>query len=394
MRILHITADYPDPLDNLKPTAISNLLSLADNHENRVVSINRIGWRSGIYAIDFADRNGPRHRAVVYPGMPKGLRFRHYLAALAEWIIADCRAAGFVPDLIQAHKLTVEGTVGRQVAAALGVPYALSIQGNTDLKILKARPDLQQHFHGIWHGATVVFPFAVWARRGIESRLGERKGPTIQMPCPGPADTMMAPEVTEKPVLRTAFNLHAAGVKNATGLIKGAGEAARQVPGLTLEIIGAGDAQQFSLLNMLAERVAPPGAVRFLGHVPNQQVQKLFHEAAAYVMVSNRESFGLVFSEALLAGTPCLYPHGQGIDGYFEDGGFVLGAYAKDTGSIAAGMVRLVKEQAAFKERLGRAMQNGELDILTQSNIRAKYQAGLAQAVPGGAAARQAASAA
>ena len=383
MRILHISADYPDPLDQRKPKAISNLVALADTHEHRVVSINRMGLGAGIHAIDFADAGGANHRAVAYEAPPKGLLFRKYLGNLARWLLDDCRKAGFVPDLIHAHKLTVEGTVGMELAEAFGVPLALSIQGNTDLKILKAKFNLRGHFRRIWHGATVAFPFAVWAQQEIDGMLGARPANSLILPCPGPADAVMMPALAEKPVIRTAFNLHDVPRKNCAGLIRAIGEAAKEIPDISLEIIGGGDAYQFAKMSVLADQVAP-GRVKFLGFVPNLEVQQLFHDAAAFALVSHRESFGMVFAEALLAGTPCLIPRGQAIDGYFEDGGFVLAADAGDVSSIAAGMVRLVREQAAFKDRLAKAIANDELAMLTQSHIRREYIRGLEIAVPQG----------
>ena len=60
----------------------------------------------------------------------------------------------------------------------------------------------------------------------------------------------------------------------------------------------------------------------------------------------------MVFAEALLAGAPCLIPRGRAIDGYFADGSVVLAADPEDEAEIARGLVRLVREETAFKERL------------------------------------------
>jgi hypothetical protein len=60
-----------------------------------------------------------------------------------------------------------------------------------------------------------------------------------------------------------------------------------------------------------------------------------------------------------------------------------LAADAGDVSNIAAGLVRLVNEQAAFKDRLGKAIANDELAMLTQSHIRQEYLRGLEIAVYG-----------
>ena len=60
----------------------------------------------------------------------------------------------------------------------------------------------------------------------------------------------------------------------------------------------------------------------------------------------------------------------------------MLAADAGDVGNIAAGLVRLIREQAQFKERLSKAIANNELAMLTQEHIRQEYLRGLEIAVP------------
>jgi glycosyltransferase involved in cell wall biosynthesis len=123
--------------------------------------------------------------------------------------------------------------------------------------------------------------------------------------------------------------------------------------------------------------------VRFLGAVPNTDMQTLFNASCAFALAPHRESFGMVFVEALLAGCPCLIPQGWGIDGYLEDGEAVLAVPSRDVTEIADGLVRLAREEAAFKARLARLAETGGLDLFRRDAIAAVYRAGLAEAVPG-----------
>jgi glycosyltransferase involved in cell wall biosynthesis len=378
MRILHLSADYPDPLVPGKTRAVANLLALADGHRHRVLSLNRVGWRAGVHALDFADAAGSGHRAVAYGAPGKGLMLRRSMERLADWAAADCARAGFAPELVHAHKLSVEGIAGSRLAARFGVPLAVSVQGNTDLKIVGARADLRPLYRRIWAAAAIVFPFAPWARAGLDALLGVREGPTRALPCPGPADTLTPPRISAAPVIRTAFNLRDAKNKNAARLIRALAAAAAEVPEIRLEIIGGGDAAAFAALARLADGAAP-GRVRFLGAVPNAEVQRLFNEAAAFALVSHRETYGMVFAEALLAGAPCLIPRGRAIDGYFADGSVLLAADPEDEGGIARALVRLVREEGAFKDRLAELGRAGGLDLLTRPAIRDSYLGALAE---------------
>lgn len=375
MRILHISADYPDPLVPAKTRAVSNLLALADEHEHRVVSLNRVGWRSGIESLGFADAGGADHRALVYGAPPKGVMMRRYLLPLADWIAADCKAAGFAPDLVHSHKLSIEALIGARLAESLGVPHFVSSQGNSDLKIVGAKRDLRADYRRIWHDAAAVFPFAPWTARDLAALLGPREGPVTPLPCPGPADRRLEPQETE-PVFRTAFHFAGAKNKNAERLIRAIGRAAKEVPGVRLEIIGGGDAEAFARL-AAAAREGAPGLVAFLGAVPNERVQTLFNESCGFALVSHRESYGMVFAEALLAGAPCLFPRGRAIDGYFDEGSVVLGADPMSEDEMTAALIRLAREQGAFKARLAALGREGGLDFMRGAAIRETYLSAL-----------------
>ena len=92
----------------------------------------------------------------------------------------------------------------------------------------------------------------------------------------------------------------------------------------------------------------------------------------------------MVFAEALMAGTPCLYPRGRAIEGYFPAGGpdsVVLAAEPRDEAGIAAALARLVREETAFKARLAALGASGGLDFLRRPNIAERYRGALATAL-------------
>src|SRR3546814_19749821 len=87
---------------------------------------------------------------------------------LAQWAIEHG-----TPDLIVAHKLTIEGIAAFHAAQHFGIPYALTLQGNTDCRILAARPDLKPELARIWRSASAIFAFAPWPVRSEERRVGK-----------------------------------------------------------------------------------------------------------------------------------------------------------------------------------------------------------------------------
>jgi hypothetical protein len=100
----------------------------------------------------------------------------------------------------------------------------------------------------------------------------------------------------------------------------------------------------------------------------------------------------MVFSEALLAGAPCLVPSGAGIDGYFPDSPAVVAVPSRDVDAIASGLAGLIRGQAAAKAALARLIEDGGLETLTRPRIAETYRRGLQAAT--GAPARRTADAA
>lgn len=382
-RILHLSADYPDPFQPAKTKAISGLVEgTADQFDHLVVSINRQGGLAGLL----------RQGHVVAKDMRSGLIALRYAAPaaavaisrpmdrLADWLTEELAEAGFKPDLIQAHKLTVEGVLAHRLAARLGVPFALTLQGNTDQKLLKQRPDRLPMMKQIWRDARAIMAFAPWTADWCRVLLGEPQRPVATLPCLLQNDNLMRP--THEPMLvRTAFNLDFWQNKNIAGLLMAVDRLTAEFPRLRLEIAGGGSASSIAKLKGLIRHHGLSARIELVGPVKSEAIQTWFNGATALALPSHRESFGMVFAEALLAGAPVIYPRGAAIDGFFQDCTFALGVVAKDPGDIANALRRLLVNENAVKSDLEFAQRAGRLDQFRRENVLEGYTAFLRQSL-------------
>lgn len=56
-------------------------------------------------------------------------------------------------------------------------------------------------------------------------------------------------------------------------------------------------------------------------YIKDQEIlKKLYREADIFIMPSYKETFGLVYIEAMSQGLPIIYTSGQGVDGYYKEG--------------------------------------------------------------------------
>jgi glycosyltransferase involved in cell wall biosynthesis len=154
-------------------------------------------------------------------------------------------------------------------------------------------------------------------------------------------------------------------------LLEAWGEVRRQHPAAELWIAGAGDD-----LERLRARAAGLGhaggdSVQFLGRVSHARLFELYATARLFAMPSTGEGFGLVFTEAMRFGLPCVCSFDSSAE-IVQDGvtGLVV---AQEPAAIAVACGRLLADDA-LAERLGAAGQRRFRQRYTFDGMRARVR--------------------
>lgn len=386
MHIVHVSADFPDSIAARKTPVIARLIGLAPELEHRVYSLNRVSpplpaiiGALGRPALTVKAVPEPFGQALRYTAPGKGLFHQGALLQLGDWLAQHIAAAGPAPDLLVGHKLTVEGIATRRAAAKLGVPYAITIQGNTDLKILRYRPDLRGAIGAVFHGAAQVFSFAPWSLAEVESLLGQRKGPSENLPCPPDFEDMIAPDATGAGLL-SVFHLHNSKGKNLARMVAALRRIEADHPDARLQIAGTGSPGDVRRCEAL---IAGHPAIALTGEMDRATLRQTMNRASGFILPSLRESFGLVFVEALLSGLPIAYPKGAAVDGYFDGCPFAIPVDARSMEEIAQAMVSLLQNSAEMKAELARWQRSPAARRFLPEAIGANFRAGLTHATKG-----------
>lgn len=384
LNIVHISGDFPDCVEAFKTPVIRSLIDLTSNEFNhRVYSLNRRPLGLACYALQLARGFGYTRlevlstpfsygSAITYFAPGRGVSHAAYLRKLGDWLADDLLQNG-KPDLIVGHKLSIEGIVAKRSAERLGVPFSLSIQGNTDIKIMSARPDLRAEFGQIYHQAAMVFPFAPWALKRTEALLGCRQGPSRLLPCPTDLDTPLAPRSDGRDFI-SVFHLKNYQTKNLRNTARAMRILEQKGRCFELSIIGGGSDDDLGHCLKMTSGVQ---GVRYDGPLDRAPLRKCMQSAVGLVMPSLRESFGLVFIEALFAGLPIIYPAGTAVDGYFDDLPFALRVNANKPAEIAQAMEHMMSEQNAMKTALQNWQNSEHAKRFTRKQIAKQFAQGL-----------------
>lgn len=389
LSVLHVSGDFPDPIEPFKTPVVRSLIDLTANEfDHSVISINRAEPPKARTACEII-KCGPLQietqgyeygTAVRYFAPGRGILHKTKLVQLGDWLVDQISRMPRRPDLLIGHKLTIEGIAVRRAADALRLPYAISIQGNTDTKILARRLDLKRDFAEIFHGAQTVFPFTPWALKSVEMSLGRRTAWTYELPCPTELDQPLKPVLEGKRFI-SVFHLKNWKGKNLEGLVKAWKILAKRGTPPPLEIIGGGTDEELDACRALARGVPQ---ITFAGAIAGEQLAKRMNAATALVMPSLRESFGLVFLESLFAGAPIIYPQDTAIDGYFDAAPFAIRVDARSPHSIADAVDRAIAAEREMKRDLATWQGSAEARKFTRRQIALTFKAGLEQAAHSG----------
>lgn len=383
-RVLHISADFPDPVDGNKTRAVHRLLDLtAPDFHHEVISLNRVNPRPVAFLRGTIARRGRPPRAIVrgefsygqwwtYEAPPRGLFLRSCLADVADEICQTLSGRA-LPDLVVGHKLTVEGLVARQVAGRLSLPFATGIMGDTDLKIARSRPDLADEFSKVLHDAAAVYSLAPWSLARLEGMWGARSGPSAVIPCATDADQVIPPRALGEGFV-SLFHLKNAKRKNLPGMLRAYRKVRERGVATSLTIMGGGDDAEVQACERAANGLS---GVRFTGPIDRADIGQRLNRATGFVLPSLRESFGMVFVEALFAGIPIIYPKGAAVDGFFDGLPFARPVDARDEDAIADAMCTFVAHEEPIKAALASWQVSPEARRFTRKAIGDDFAAWL-----------------
>lgn len=375
--ILHISSDYRDRLNPKKTTAINSLIDESTGFDHALYSLHRVnGWRG----IDYLPLEGAGVRlAVVYKAPPKGLFWGRKLNELADWILSDIKRRNIKPDVVEAHKFTVEGVIGLKIARHFGVPLICDIQGNSDCMILRRKISLRGTYRQIAEYASLVYAYAPWSAIPFQDMVGLPAEKCVNLPVMPLHDYMHKSPVSKTNNLVTVFNLDAWQSKNLPGLVQAIIKLVDAYPDLTLDVIGAGSPKSVLAIRSMIKSLGVEERITLKGAVPNAELPDVLKTYAGFVMPSLAESYGLVYAEALLSGLPILYGKDRAIDGYFDADKIGYACNPADVQDIACGIIHLLDNQKTLKASIAKMQKNGELDIIRKDTILKTYTDGIKQ---------------
>lgn len=230
-------------------------------------------------------------------------------------------------NLVHAHFLYSDGAVALQLSRTRKLPFVVSVR-NTDVNaFLRLRPDLRGIAGEILVAAKqIIFITPSYVER-VLAKVGEDvrrrvefkvsvvpngiPSTWLQESCDGPT----VPDRSHGRPLRILYVGDLSPNKNLRNLVR-AIEILNCWRPCRLTLVGSGGADE----NWVRTRVGVgDNLVEWKGRLSEPDVlQHEYRQHDLFAMPSLRETFGVVYLEALSQGLPILHSRGEGVDGYFD----------------------------------------------------------------------------
>lgn len=258
----------------------------------------------------------------------------------------------FPPDVIHAHTLGFDSTLGAWLKEKTDCPLVVTSHGSDcAIPLGQGRGD---YLRQCCNQADVVVAVSTNLANKIKSTQTTTPVRTV-------LNGFNLQYRAEKPKTACSFlqvcNL--IGQKRADVTIRAFAEIRKTCPQAVLTIVGQGP--QKEALEALCRELQVADAVRFTGQLPNRKVMEEMAEAQFFVMPSVQEGFGIVYLEAMASGCITIGTEGEGISDVIIDGknGFLV------PGDDADAIVRKVSCCLEHPELCSNVVKKGMEDALT-----------------------------
>ena len=379
--VLHLAVDYNTAFRPPTTKAVEWFVDQLDEFDNVVVALRRT-LRPAPGGITLERLSGRQVFDVPYHCLPVGIGLHRAMRLSARRIIALLAKQEIRPDVIHAHKFSVEGLCAWYVARALGVPLVVSLRGEVESKIFRFKPSLKATYRQVAAYAERIYFVSAWFAGDFNRYAPGLEAKTRLLP-----NTVrnLASRIEPEPAthgLVTILNLDTHRRKGMQWLLDAMAIALVTEPAIRLDIVGDGSPKSVAVVKRMIAKRGLDHAVRLLGAMPNVQVLEHLRGYRAMVLPSINETFGMVYVEALFAGVPILFTKGTGVDGYLDQFDVGIGVPPRDTKAISHAVIKLWRESETFRKAIAEAAP-ALFNVFDPNRSVAAYKDDIRQAIAG-----------
>lgn len=370
--ILHIAADYPGPFSPGHVTVAirDSIRNLEPDFDNYVLvpRKKRRPSRTGIAVLDKEAHVSAFDPLPMYFGGKNRLNWQRIVESLLR---------GSKPVLVHSHKLSYEAAIGDALATHWDVPHLISIRGSSDTHSRNHLPLTGARYCELLERSARNLWISMWAQRKLSARTGYVIGEK-DMPFPtgvpvqefAVIERLTLPKGKRFVCVARLDDFKQKGILELIAGMKLVVGVDREV---SLDIIGPAKPDTRERLLKEIESAGMVGRVHLVDAMPRSAIIRRVSEYAAFVLLSENETFGLVFVEALLAGVPVIYLKDSGIDGYDFAAQYGVRCESRHPEDVSSSIHEMSEKASSLRQVLHLAINDGLQRTLGSEGMKERY---------------------
>ncbi len=255
-------------------------------------------------------------------------------------------------DILHAYYLFTDGNYARYLSRKYNIPYVVAVR-NTDVNyFFKKRPLLRNRGVAILRDAHKVFFLSEAYRDSVINHFvpscyqNEIIKKSVVIPN-GIDEFWFHNKNTNRNYIIEESRFQEKKIK----LVYAGSVDKNKNIALTLQAISILEEQgwniEFDVIGKIVDndiyrKIEKNKAVHYYKQMGKEDLIKRYRAADIFVMPSHKETFGLVYAEAMSQGLPVIYTRGQGFDRQFEDGVVGLSVDSKDSKELSKAILFIV----------------------------------------------------
>jgi L-malate glycosyltransferase len=231
-------------------------------------------------------------------------------------------------DFIHSHTVFSDGGTAYKIHKKYGINYIVNVR-NTDINTFyKYAIHLRAFMYKVLLNASAIVFISHAYKQTMFSLLPSRILEKIEKKCyviPNAIEDYWHERSMPKKIINTPKEITLLFIgsidknKNLELIIRASAELSGAGYDVSLHIIGSGLLEE--KLKELCNKLNIDNKVIFHGYINDKEtISDIMNNCNIFIMPSFRETFGLVYIEAMSRGIPVIYSKGQGIDGFFDEG--------------------------------------------------------------------------
>ena len=351
MKILHISSYY------IGSKLYKNLFAkLADRGMDQVVFVPvRKVEHQGVNALSKDYTTVEYHYPNIIKKYHKVLYFRKIKK---QHRVLEEKVALEDIGIMHAHTIFSDGGTAYRIHQQYGIPYVVSVRGTDIHHFYKKGIHLRPFMYRVLKEAKTVIFLSPAYKKYLLSRLPEKirdeVGEKSVVIPNGIEEHWMVHPPAPKTLSKTGGAWIFIGLlnerKNVKSILEALARFHREGKPMKLHLIGTGPEEED--LKKRCRELDISNFVEFHGFIDDpEKIREMMAKSSLFIMPSHRETFGLVYGEALSQGLPVIYTRGQGFDGFFEEGEVGYPVNSRDVDSIVEGVRNVLQHYGKLTEK-------------------------------------------